>query len=147
MEESIALLTTILRRKLLRVTNPRRAVFLALLHKPPQTIGDIIQTVHPAVDRVSVYRTIQLFEALGIVQRITIGWKYTIELTDVFSHHHHHAICTQCGRIIDLPENKEIELLIARLTETHHIKTPTHTLEIRGICQRCSNIKPLANQS
>ena len=104
-------------------------------------MATIIKTIHLAVDRVSVYRTIQLFETLGITQRIPIGWKYIIELTGVFSHHHHHAICTQCGRIIDLPENNEIEQLVARLATTHHIKNPTHTLEIRGICQQCSKTR------
>lgn len=90
------------------------------------------------IDRASLYRTIDLFERLGIVQRIYIGWKYKIELSDIFTHHHHHISCLGCGKVVAITEENEIESLIHDLAARHGFSAQTHQLEIRGYCQQCN---------
>jgi len=34
-----------------------------------------------------------------------IGWKYKLELSNAFQHHHHHLTCLQCGGVTPLPED------------------------------------------
>ena len=85
-------------------TAVRRTVFAVLQGREPQSMHEVIARCDK-IDRASVYRTIVLFEQLGIVQRLRIGWKYKLELTDSFSHHHHHITCTKCGRTTPLPED------------------------------------------
>lgn len=88
------------------------------------------------VDRASVYRSVELFERLGIVQRVNIGWKYKLELTDRFAKHHHHLTCTNCGRAIEISES-ELEQTICRLAAAHCFKPTAHQIEIQGQCSRC----------
>src|ERR1700733_372533 len=89
------------------LTKSRLLIFTALEDKEPQTMHEIVAACQGQVDRASVYRTIALFERLGIVLRLQIGWKYKLELSDDFHHHHHHLTCRQCGKTIPLPEDDE----------------------------------------
>lgn len=91
----------------------------------------------PTVDRASIYRTVALFEKLGIVQRLQIGWKYKLELTDSFIHHHHHLSCSQCGKIVALPENADLEAALLALATSRGFSAQDHQLEIRGLCGDC----------
>jgi Fur family ferric uptake transcriptional regulator len=118
------------------VTTARRLVFGALESQESITIKDLIGKL-PGVDRSSVYRTIKLFEDLGIVKRVQIGWKYKLELSDNFSNHHHHAFCTNCKIILTLHEDSTIERAINSLARQHTFLLADHQLEIQGLCQAC----------
>lgn len=89
-----------------------------------------------SIDRASVYRAVELFEKLGIVQRLNTGWKYKIELTDKFSAHHHHLTCVQCGRTIALKES-ELEQFIDDIARGHGFVPEAHQIEIQGRCRDC----------
>jgi Fur family ferric uptake transcriptional regulator len=92
----------------------------------------------PEIDRASVYRTVALFERLGILHRLQIGWKYKLELTDAFSHHHHHLTCIRCGRIISFDESDELKSELSRIAKSNNFEMQGHQLEIQGLCQECS---------
>ena len=119
-------------------TTARSVVFEALLGQEPLSMHDLVARA-TQVDRASVYRAIELFERLGIVQRLNTGWKYKIELTDKFSAHHHHVTCTECGRTVALRED-ELELFIEQLAQNHGFKPTTHQIEIQGVCQACAAV-------
>lgn len=118
------------------LTKPRLAVFLALRGREPQTMQQLVAAC-PAVDRASIYRTISLFEKLGIVQRLQIGWKYKLELTDTFSHHHHHMTCLKCGKVIPFDESPALEADLRRIVQAKTFQMQGHQLEIQGLCQAC----------
>ena len=118
------------------LTRARVAVFSTLLGQEPMTMHQVV-TQARGVDRASVYRAIDLFEKLGIVQRLNTGWKYKLELTDSFVEHHHHLTCTQCGRTIPLNEQR-LELFIEQLAFEHGFKPSGHQIEIQGVCGNCS---------
>ncbi len=122
------------------LTASRRAVFGALQGKEPQTIAELIRQCKSA-DRASVYRTIQLFEELGIARRLRIGWKYKLELTDAFTSHHHHMSCVLCGRVIPLPENISLERTLALLATQQRFTMTDHQIELVGLCQTCTTQK------
>src|SRR5579859_5743980 len=82
------------------LTRPRRIVFMALQKSEPKTMQQLVSACAGQVDRASVYRSVTLFEKLGIVQRLQIGWKYKLELSDAFQRHHHHLTCLKCGQSI-----------------------------------------------
>jgi Fe2+ or Zn2+ uptake regulation protein len=75
-----ATLAALLRKNNSSLTKPRKAVFNLLLSKEPQSMQVLVKRAEGKVDRATVYRTIELFEELGIVHRLNIGWKYKIEL-------------------------------------------------------------------
>lgn len=117
------------------VTKARVAVFGALLGSEPLSMAGLVRKV-PEVDRASVYRAVNLFERLGVVQRVNIGWKYKLELTDRFAAHHHHLSCTNCGRTVEMSE-LELEQLIHSLAAAHDFTPTAHQIEIQGLCSRC----------
>lgn len=97
----------------------------------------VVQACFGKADRASVYRTIALFEQLGIVQRLQIGWKYKLELSDDFHQHHHHLTCLQCGAIRPLNEDPRLEKRLALLAEAQDFLMVNHQLEIQGVCKNC----------
>ncbi len=119
------------------LTLPRQVVFSALLGHEPQTMAQLVAVCADQIDRASVYRTIALFERLGIVQRLQIGWKYKLELSDAFHHHHHHLTCLKCGRTTPLPEDKQLENRLQQLAQTQNFTMQGHQLEVQGLCQNC----------
>ena len=90
------------------------------------------------IDRASVYRTVELFERLGIAQRLYTGWKYKIELTDKFTAHHHHLTCTSCGKTIAMGEH-ELETFIEQIARRHGLTPTAHQIEVQGICRECQS--------
>ena len=119
------------------LTNPRLAVFDALRSNDPLTMSELIARVGNKSDRASVYRTTQLFEKLGIIQRLQMGWKYKLELSDSFSPHHHHLLCLSCNKVITIEEEKLLEQKINNIGKRHGFTATDHQLEIRGVCAQC----------
>lgn len=120
------------------LTEPRKIVFTALLGKKPQTMQQVIKSAAGKADRASIYRTIDLFEKLGIVQRLNIGWKYKLELTDAFVGHHHHFYCTNCGKTYSMEANTMLETMIETVAAKSGHSPRGHQLEIYGLCKDCS---------
>ncbi len=119
------------------VTKPRLTTFEALSDsRQPLTMQDLIRRINGKIDRASVYRTIDIFDETGITQKIYSGWKYKIELSDIFQEHHHHFTCTNCGLVIPI-NSKEIEEIINELSSKQNFQTTSHQLEIQGLCAKC----------
>ena len=137
MSEPFALLEARLKAGGQSITVTRRVVFDALQNAEPLSMRELALRC-ANIDRSSVYRTVQLFEKLGIVQRLQIGWKYKLELSGEFIHHHHHLSCTRCGTIIPLAEDAAIERQLEQLAAQHGFTASDHQLEIRGLCAACS---------
>jgi Fe2+ or Zn2+ uptake regulation protein len=120
-------------------TNARKLIIEKLWDVEPQSTHDLIKSLDDKIDRASLYRNITLFEKLGLIQRVYIGWKYKVELSDIFSSHHHHISCLDCGKIKAIHEETEIETFIHRLSNTYGITAERHQLEIQGYCSDCRN--------
>lgn len=119
------------------LTTPRRIVFSALQDQEPLTMRDLVIACGNAIDRASIYRTVSLFEALGIIQRLQVGWKYRLELGDAFQHHHHHMYCVHCGLTTPLPEDSMLENRLQLLATAQGFHPQDHQIEIRGLCIKC----------
>lgn len=119
------------------LTRSRQIIFQALQDKEPQTMTEIVAACQSRVDRASVYRTISLFEHLGIVQRLQIGWKYKLELSDTFHRHHHHLTCRQCGTTFALSEDFQLERLLEAVAAAQGFMMQDHQLEMQGVCRAC----------
>lgn len=119
------------------VTKPRQAVFAALQSGTPRSMHELTMDLSSVIDRASIYRTVTLFEELGIVIRVNQGWKYKIELSDVFSPHHHHITCTKCGRSISFKEPPGLDDLLTSIALEHNYTHTHHSFELSGLCAQC----------
>lgn len=136
METSVAKLKSTLKAAHYSATKPRVAVFNQLAARGPLRVGALAQQLTDTVDRATVYRTVELFEKLGIVNRIWHGFKHQVELSEIFTPHHHHALCQNCGNTIDIA-SPELESTLARLAKSHDFLALSHSVELLGYCNKC----------
>lgn len=129
--------TNALRSENYSVTKPREVVFLAVKEFGPISINDLIHKTTSNLDRSSVYRAVALFEDLGFVRRVNSGWKYKLELSDRFSHHHHHIVCRKCGKTLELSDDKNLSKVIKSMASASGYQDLEHELEVVGTCQVC----------
>ena len=129
-------LTELLGANDLRSTAARQRVFMVLkAANSPLFIHQIVSLSAP-INRTSVYRTLTLFDKLGIIQVITTGWKKRYELAGPFKPHHHHLQCDVCQELIAL-ETPALEKLIQHFASSHSYVLTSHHMELHGLCQAC----------
>ena len=120
-----------------KVTDVRESVYRALVDNKRPLSNAELTLLLTDVDKVSVYRTLALFESIGVIDRIWTGFKSKVELGELFSPHHHHFTCSTCGDITSFKSEqleKELIALEARLGVT----VKQHHIELSGACGRCS---------
>lgn len=132
--------TSTLKEHRYSVTKVRMMIFETFLKNEPLSIMELYAVLSHLMNRTSIYRTLDVFEKIGIVKRIQIGWKHKFELSDIFLDHHHHATCMQCGDIYRFEENTTIEKQLLILAKKMRFKINEHSLELRGICSRCHDL-------
>jgi len=137
MEEATTKLSKVLKPNGYSLTTPRLIVFKYLIGKEPVSVNTISQALTAHIDRASIYRTIGLFQSLNITQRHNIGWKYKVELSDMFAEHHHHFTCISCGTITPISE-QTLEQFIDTLAKQHGFLPTDHQVEVQGYCSKCS---------
>lgn len=118
------------------VTAQRLLVFGLLAGGKPLSMAELQVMAAGNIDRASLYRTIALFERLGIVRRVHLGWKYKVELSDRFVEHHHHLTCLKCHAITPISE-QELEGFIHAVADRHNFVPTEHQVEIQGYCGQC----------
>lgn len=136
MTSSTETLQNLLKQNGFSITRQRLVVFNALVEQEPITINELLKKTSKQLDKVSVYRIIDTFEKIGVVQRLNIGWKYKIELTDKFADHHHHLVCLKCGKIIPINEHA-LENFIEDIANQNKFQPKDHQVEIQGYCKQC----------
>lgn len=122
-------------------TTARETLFLHMLNNDGQSPREIAHELRFEIDQASVYRNLQLFETLGVAHKVYFGWKYVVELSDTYKHHHHHALCLNCQTVITIQPDSQIEAAITLLGAKYGLSEVTHQLEIHGLCQNCQQIK------
>lgn len=130
-------LKALLKKNRASLTKTRKVIFDLLQEREPQSMQVLIKRAEGKVDRATVYRTIEIFERFGIVHRLNVGWKYKVELSDVFLGHHHHFHCTNCGKTFTMPANSMLETMIDSIASKEGYAPRGHNLEINGLCQAC----------
>ncbi len=118
-------------------TATRLAVFKAFESTHPLSMGELAQKLKSSVNRASIYRTVDLYEKLGIVQRLNIGWKYKLELSNEFQDHHHHLICMKCGLITSFQEPANLNYMLETIAQHDNFLLQNHQLELQGLCKNC----------
>ena len=115
-----------------RVTKAREMVCQALeKSRSPLTVQELAGRV--LVDEVSVYRTIDLLLAEKLVEEILIRDerpRYALS-----THHHHHAVCHDCGKVAHIPCGREPQNP-KRVPGFKSIDS--HDLTFYGVCDTCS---------
>jgi Fur family ferric uptake transcriptional regulator len=103
----------------------------------PCTITALVSKTKGSMNKSTVYRTIDLFEKIHVSKRVYSGWKFTIELSDQFSPHHHHMTCTNCGQVLSFLESQSLMNELLQLENSLNVKITSHSIELKGLCRNC----------
>jgi Fe2+ or Zn2+ uptake regulation protein len=119
----------------LKVTSARLDLLDALKHaKKPLSVKELAKKLG-GVDLVTLYRNIEALENLGAVKKINLNSREAYyELAG--GKHHHHIICTNCGKLADVEVN-EMNLNKNFLKKHGFAKVTGHSLEFFGLCKAC----------
>lgn len=92
-----------------------------------------MQIDYPKLSFDTIYRNLSLFEELEILETTQLEGERIYRLSCETEHHHHHLICTQCGK------TQQIDLcpMDAILGEPTGFKITGHKFEIYGNCVEC----------
>jgi Fe2+ or Zn2+ uptake regulation protein len=131
-----------LRRADLRYTSGRRAIVELLVSQGhPVSISDIAAEL-PEVPRSSAYRHLVDLQGVGLVRRIAASDEFArFELAEDLTEHHHHLLCTGCGRVIDVTPTPAFERTVAKMVQelaaNQGFEPTSHALDVIGHCADC----------
>jgi Fur family transcriptional regulator, ferric uptake regulator len=125
----------------------RELVELLVSLARPVTMAEL-QEAKPALNQSSVYRNLTVLEEVGVVQKVAgAGDRALFELAEDLIGHHHHLICTACGRVDDfvVPHDSELNLdaLLDRVAEAAGFRADGHRLDLLGTCSSCASVVPV----
>lgn len=126
-----------------KFTNQRVKIYKVFVdnmnkHLTTEEVFKIVSKIDPEIGIATVYRTVLLFNELGLINQISFGdniTRYEIKLNNN-GHNHHHLICLGCGKVqevkIDLLEDIEKEV-----EKNEEFKIIDHQLKFTGYCKDC----------
>ena len=130
-----------------KLTMQRRSVLDVLLehsndHLSTEEIYDIVKVKFPEIGLATVYRTVQLFEEMGIVDRLNFddGCSRFELASDDTVHHHHHLICETCNKVFEV-ENDLLDDIEKEIESKYSFKIHDHNVMFYGICKDCADKK------
>lgn len=122
-----------------RLTPQRQMILDALQesdgHCTPEEVYARVQRKSSAVNRTTVYRTLDFLVRLGLVSTAHMqGNQVIYELAS--AEPHHHLVCQQCNQITQI-DHELVASLFAILEQQKGFKINTDHLVLFGICTQC----------
>lgn len=120
----------------------RRLVELLAREGSPLSLPQILR-LRRDLPQSSVYRNLVDLEQAGVVTRVATDEDHgRYELSEELVGHHHHVLCSRCGRTLDvtLPDDLETALgsALDRVARSAGFAALSHRLDLIGICQECA---------
>ncbi len=112
-------------------------------HPTADWIYEQVKKKMPNISLGTVYRNLGILREMGEIMELNYGSKYS--RFDGNPENHYHFVCTVCGAIIDVencPVEKKLDECVA---EKNNVKVFSHRAEFYGICNKCNNQQPPAD--
>ena len=93
-----------------------------------------VKAVNPKIGYATVYRTLHLLVASGLVEERRFGDGLARYEGHSDIEHHDHMICLDCGEISEF-YNPRLESLQDKLAEENNFEIYRHRLELYGVCK------------
>lgn len=124
---------------------PKRRALVTLLERAdkPLSMSDLLAG-KTGLPQSSIYRNLAVLEQAGAVRRVITEDEFArFELTEALTEHHHHLICSNCGKVEDVTIPADLESAmdrtidrVARRAGFAHVR---HRLDLIGICRSCAD--------
>ena len=125
-----------------RYTGQRRTLVSALERAAtPLSTAEIVEA--RTGPQSSVYRNLSVLEHAGVVRRVVTEGEFArFELTEELTEHHHHLICSNCGKVEDVTIPRDVESTmdrtVDRLARRSGFAKVRHRLDLIGTCRSCA---------
>ncbi len=120
-----------------RLTKPIEAIVETVVQhdRPlsPAEVYDLARAQYPHLGRMTVYRTLEKMEDLGLIQRIHEGCHTYVPAA---AESGYLLICEQCGTT-EYAHDDDIARLVARIAGQRGFQAHSHLLQIFGLCAAC----------
>ncbi|WP_138158881.1 Fur family transcriptional regulator [Peptoniphilus catoniae] len=135
-----------------KFTNQRSKIYNVFLNNPGEHLSteDVYEYVSeesPEIGIATIYRTLMLFEQLGILYKISFDdgvVRYEVKSSNS-KHRHHHLICLNCSSITEVKLDL-LDSLEEKIEKTEHFTIIDHNLKFYGYCEKCRNKKEKDNE-
>ena len=102
-----------------------------------QEIFDELRAEGRRVGIASIYRVLELLTEKGLLQRVDFGAGVArFEPAHPGGEHHHHLVCSNCGRV-EAFEDDELERALRNVEHRTGYSVAGHDVVLRGICRAC----------
>jgi Fur family ferric uptake transcriptional regulator len=121
----------------------RQLVELLAAAERPETIPELLARA-PSLAQSSAYRNLVVLEEAGVAHRVVTSSdeRARFELAEDLIGHHHHLICTSCGRVDDftVPAKTErsLETALERAVAGTGFRPTGHRFDVLGTCEACT---------
>jgi Fe2+ or Zn2+ uptake regulation protein len=122
-----------------RVTSPRRVVADLIAthdgHFTSSELESVARSRRLGISRATLFRALELLTELEIVERVDLpsgGHAYVACARS----HHHHVICSRCGRTTDVNDHGLADAVAAMARQSGY-RIDSHRLELFGLCRHC----------
>jgi Fur family ferric uptake transcriptional regulator len=133
------LFKSLFKDKKLRLSHPRLLIYqeLSNAERPlsPQELYQSLLKKKRRIGLTSIYRSLDLFESLGMVFKIINGSNVKYKLCEL-ENHHHHIVCKTCGNVVEL-DFCNISDWSNKVMESTGYQVTDHQLNFYGYCKNC----------
>ena len=107
-------------------------------HPTAQEIYETVRYVRPQIGLATVYRILHQLTEQGLIKELGDSEaRY-----DAHTARHDHAVCTQCGALLDIPMNIVITNdVLQQAAQAAGVELASHELRIYGRCKACQEQK------
>jgi Fur family transcriptional regulator, ferric uptake regulator len=122
-----------------RLTAPRRSLAALISEQDGHfTAAELVAEARSrrlGVGRATVFRTLDVLEELGAVERLDLpsGEHAYVGCEPA---HHHHVVCSRCGRTLEI-EDAGLRALVRDVGRRTGFRIDDHRLELFGVCPAC----------
>jgi Fur family peroxide stress response transcriptional regulator len=104
-------------------------------HLTANGVFDKAKQLLPSISFATVYNSLRYLKDAGLIAEISFGngaSRFDSKLT-----RHDHAICTKCGKLVDMELDLPMEL-VNQAAEFSQFKPESLELTLRGLCPDCT---------
>ena len=133
----------LLKEKGYKLTPQRRAVLNIIMENPgkhltTEEIYDLVKVQCPDIGLATVYRTLQILDEMDLIMKINLDdgcsrYEYNVHQDD---HEHHHLICTNCGKIMEVNEDL-LDSIEDQIEKDYDFSITDHKVKFFGLCSTC----------
>ncbi len=132
-------LSRVIRQRGFRMTPQRQMILDAVAagrgHSTPEQIYSRVVKKAPAINRATVYRTLDFLAEQHLITNCDLGTGSKVyEMAG--AQPHHHLVCERCGRVEQFG-HEMMEAVFKQIEMKHGFKITTDHLALFGLCRQC----------